>query len=128
MPSIKINRISEQIKEELPLIFRTVKDPRVSKMISVIRTEVTSDLSFCKVYISAIEGSEKTKETVEGLKSASGYIRREISKRLKLRKAPEMHFIADDSIEYSANINKMLIDEFKKHPVKPETEEPDKGE
>lgn len=116
MASIKISRISEDIRKELVDIFREVKDPRVSPMLSIIKVDLSSDLSHCKVYVSAIEGVEETKESVAGLKSAAGYIRREISGRLHLRKTPEFHFIADDSIAYSANINRILEEENRAHP------------
>lgn len=116
MASIKINRISEDIRKELTGILREVKDPRVSRMLSIIKVDLSNDLSHCKVFVSAIEGVEKTAESVKGLKSASGYIRREVSMRLHLRKTPEFHFIADDSIAYSANINQILAEERRMHP------------
>ena len=97
MSSIKISRITEDIKKELTLIFREIKDPRVSKMLSIIKVDLSNDLSHCKVYVSAIEGREQTEESVRGLKSGAGYIRREIAARLHLRKAPEFHFIGDRS-------------------------------
>ncbi|MEG2813775.1 MAG: 30S ribosome-binding factor RbfA [Oscillospiraceae bacterium] len=113
MASIKIGRISEDIKKELSELLRDLKDPRISKMLSIIKLSVTNDLSHCKVYVSAIEGAEQTKRSIEGLKSANGFIRKEIASRLHLRKTPEFHFIADDSIETGANIFKMLEDEAK---------------
>lgn len=116
MASIKINRISEDIRKELTGILREVKDPRVSKMLSIIKVDLSNDLSHCKVFVSAIEGVDKTVESVEGLKSASGFIRREVSMRLHLRKTPQFHFIADDSIAYSANINQILAEERRQHP------------
>lgn len=108
MQSIKINRISEDIKSELVEILRGVKDPRISSMLSIIKLDLSNDLSHCKVYVSALEGYEQTLRSVEGLKSAAGFIRRELSSHLHLRKTPELHFIADDSIAYSANINRLL--------------------
>ncbi len=108
MASFKVGRLSEDIKRELSALFREIKDPRVSTMLSVVRCEVSGDLSHCKVYVSAIEGEEKTVESVAGLKSASGFIKRELSNRLHLRKCPELHFIADSSIAYSAKINDIL--------------------
>ncbi len=116
MASIKISRISEDIRKELVGIFREVKDPRVSPMLSIIKVDLSNDLSHCKVYVSAVEGVEKTKESVAGLKSAAGYIRRTVSGRLHLRKTPEFHFVADDSIAYSANINRILEEENRAHP------------
>lgn len=112
MPSIKIGRISEDIKLELSRLFLELKDPRISKMLSVIKLDLSNDLSHCKVYVSAVEGTDKTVSSIEGLKSAAGFIRHEVASRVKLRKTPEFHFIADDSIAYSANINKILKEQL----------------
>ena len=98
----------------LQKIFTELKDPRVSDMLSVLKIDLSNDLSYCKVYVSAIEGVEKAEESVKGLKSAAGFIRREIGARLKLRHVPEMIFKATDSIEYSANISRILNDLEKK--------------
>ena len=109
MPSHKIERATEDIRRELTAIFRELKDPRINKaFLSIVRVEVTNDLSYCTVYVSAIEGMDRAKEAVKGLKSASGYIRRELGHRLKLRHVPELIFNATDSIEYSANISRIL--------------------
>lgn len=109
MSGHKIERISEDIKRELTAILREVKDPRVQGgLISVVRVEVTNDLSYCKVFISSIEGTERAKSAVEGLKSATGFIKRALGKNLEVRHIPVMLFYATDSIEYSANISKML--------------------
>lgn len=109
MASHKIERATEDIKRELTAIFRELKDPRVNQaFLSIVRVEVTNDLSYCTVYVSAIEGIDRAKEAVKGLKSASGYIRRELGHRLKLRHVPELIFNATDSIEYSANISRIL--------------------
>ncbi len=110
MANYKLIRLSEDIKRELSVILRELKDPRVSKLLSIVRVEVSGDLSYCKVHVSAIEGPEKTEESVLGLKSAAGFIRRELTARLQLRKCPEMRFIADHSIEHSAKINRLLQD------------------
>lgn len=99
MAGYRIDRITEDIKRELILIMREVKDPRVSDMLTVVKVEVSNDLSYCKVYVSAVEGIEKAKESVKGLKSASGFIRHRLGESLRLRKVPELKFIADDSIE-----------------------------
>lgn len=109
MANHKLGRTTEDIKRELTDILRHVKDPRVSDaFISIIRVEVTNDLSYCNVYISAMEGLERAKLALKGLKSASGFIRRELGNRLKLRHVPELIFNATDSIEYSANISRIL--------------------
>jgi ribosome-binding factor A len=110
MASHRIGRTTEDIKRELTAIFRELKDPRIKGLISIVRVEVTSDLSYCTVYVSAMEGIEQSKRAVEGLKSASGFIRHELGSRLKLRHVPELLFKATDSIEYSANISRMLSD------------------
>ena len=110
MPSHRMGRTTEDIRRELTAIFRELKDPRVQGLISIVRVDVSSDLSYCTVYISAMEGMEHAKQATQGLKSASGYIRRELGQRLRLRHVPEMHFKATDSIEYSANISKILND------------------
>ncbi len=108
MPSYKVGRLSEDLKRELSVLLREVKDPRVSRMLSIIRCEVSGDLSHCKVNVSALEGEAATKESIKGLNSASGFLRKEIANRLHLRKCPELHFIADGSIAYSAKINEIL--------------------
>lgn len=109
MANHKLGRTTEDIKRELTDILRHVKDPRVSDaFISIIRVEVTNDLSYCNVYISAMEGLERAKLALKGLKSASGFIRHELGSRLKLRHVPELIFHATDSIEYSANISRIL--------------------
>lgn len=110
MAGHRINRISEDIKRELSAIFRKLKDPRISDMITVLRVEVTSDLSYATVHVSTIEGEERTKESIKGLKSAQGFIRHELGSALKLRHVPELRFVADNSIAYSAEINKILRD------------------
>ena len=110
MASHRADRMNEDIMRELCAIIRTVKDPRVSDLISIVRVEVTNDLSYATCYVSAFEGHEKSAESVKGLKSAAGYMRRELGKALDLRHVPELRFVADDSIEHSAHINRLLID------------------
>lgn len=95
---------------ELTAILRRVKDPRVSGMISIVRVEVSNDMSYAKVYISAMEGLDAAKEAVRGLKSAAGFMRRELGAALHLRHVPELRFVPDDSIAYSARIAKTLQD------------------
>ena len=108
MAGFKINRVTSDIKIALADILREVKDPRVSKLLSIVKLDVSGDMSYAKVYVSAIEGKEKTEESVKALKNAAGYIRRELGSRLKLRKVPELRFVADDSIEVSANISRVI--------------------
>lgn len=93
---------------ELTAILRTVKDPRVGGLVSIVRVEVTNDLSYATVYISAMEGFAAAKEAVKGLESAAGYMRRELGAALRLRHVPQLRFVADDSIAYSAHIAQTL--------------------
>ena len=111
MPSVKLGRATSDIKRELSDLLRELKDPRVSKLLSIVKVDLSADLSYATVYVSAIEGYDKTVESVKGLKSAAGSIRRELGLRLKLRKTPELRFVADDSIEHSAHIAR-IIDSF----------------
>ncbi len=113
MGSYRMDRISEDISRELTAILRTVKDPRVGELVSILRVEVTNDLSYATVHISSLNGMDAAKEAVKGLKSAAGYMRRELGHALKLRHTPELRFVADDSIAYSVSITKTL-DEIKR--------------
>ena len=115
MPGFKLGRITSDIERELSSLMREVKDPRVSRLISVVKVNVSGDMSYATVYVSAIEGYDKTQESVKGLKSAAGYLRRELGARLSLRKVPELRFVADDSIIKSAEISK-IIDSFEYAP------------
>lgn len=112
MANFKNGRLSEDIKREISdMIREEIKDPRVSSgLISIVRTELSGDNSHCKVYVSSLEGMDSAKTAVKGLESASGFIRREIGNRLHIRKCPELRFIADNSIEHSAEISKMISD------------------
>lgn len=111
MPSYKIDRVTEDVRRELSALLRELKDPRVKDcFLSIVRVEVTNDLSYCTVYVSTIEGIERTKEAVKGLKSAAGFLRRELGRSLSLRHTPELLFKASDSIEYGAHISKILND------------------
>lgn len=108
MASYRMDRTSEDIMRELTAILRTVKDPRVTGLVSIVRVEVTSDLSYAKVYVSSMDGLDAAKTAVKGLTSAAGYIRHELGASLHLRHVPELRFVADDSIEYSAHIAETL--------------------
>ena len=110
MPSYRSDRNSEDIRRELTAILRTVKDPRVTGLISIVRVDVAGDLGSAKVYVSSMEGLDAAKQAVKGLANAAGYMRRELGKALRLRNVPELRFVADDSIEYSAGIAKTLAD------------------
>ena len=109
MANHKLGRTTEDIRRELTAIFRELKDPRVNScFLSIVRVKVTNDLSYCTVYVSALEGLDRAKEAIKGLRSASGFIRRELGHRLRLRHVPELIFTPTDSIEYSAEISRIL--------------------
>lgn len=108
MASFKADRLGEDVKREITAIIRELKDPRIDPLISVVKCDLSNDLSHCKVYVSSFNGIETAKISAEGLASASGFIKRELFHRLKMRKSPELKFIADDSIEQSAQINQTL--------------------
>ncbi len=123
MPSYRSGRQSEDIRRELTAILRTVKDPRVTGLISIVRVEVSGDMSHAQVYVSSMDGIESARNAVKGLSSAAGYMRRELGMALRLRCVPELHFIADDSIEYSAGIAKTLADLKKEREARGEVDE-----
>ena len=109
MASHKMQRCTEDIHRELTDIFRSLKDPRVQgTMLSIVRVDVTNDLAYCRVYVSAMEGRERAETAVQGLTRAAGHIRSELGRRLTLRHTPQMIFHATDSIEYSATISRTL--------------------
>ena len=109
MASNKIYRINEDIKFVLSELLRDIKDPRIKGqgLLSITAVDTTGDLRYSKVYISAL-GLKSEKDLTKGLKSASGYMRRELGMRLNLRYTPELIFELDKSIEYGAHINKMI--------------------
>ena len=108
MAGFKHGRITSDIQLAISGLLREVKDPRVSPLIGVVKVDVSGDLSYATIYVSAIDGYEATLNSVKGLKSAAGYLRRELGSRLKLRKVPELRFIADDSIIKSAEIMNII--------------------
>ncbi len=108
MASNRILLINEQIQRELSDLLRTVKDPRVQDvMISITRVETTPDLRFTKVYVSFLQ-EDKASEAMKGLKSAAGYLRRQIAANLQLRHAPEIQWALDDSITYGAKMLELI--------------------
>ena len=108
MASNRINRINEEIQKELSAALRNIKDPRVAgTMISVTRVETTPDLRWAKVYVSFLDDS-RAKEAMKGLKSAGGYLRRELSHALQLRYTPELVWALDDSITYGAHLLELI--------------------
>lgn len=109
--SIKNTRINGEVQRELSNIIREeIKDPRINPMTSVVTVEVAPDLKTCKAYISVLGDEESQKNTLAGLKSAEGYIRRELARSINLRNTPEITFILDQSIEYGVRMSKMIDD------------------
>lgn len=109
----RINKINEEVRRELASVIRELKDERIPMMTSVIAVSVTNDLSYAKCYISVMGDEETKKRALEGLKSAAGYIRREMGRRVDLRVTPEFLFELDTSIEHGAYINQVLKDIMK---------------
>lgn len=109
--SVKNVRVNAEVMRELGNIIRGgIKDPRISPLTSVVAVEVTPDLKFCKAYISVL-GDEKAKQdTIKGLKSAEGFIRRQLATSINLRNTPQITFVMDQSIEYGVNMSKMIDD------------------
>lgn len=110
------------MQRELSVIIRSeIKDPRIHMMTSVTQVEVAPDLKTCKAFISVLGDAEEKRNTLAGLRSAEGYIRRLLARNLNLRNTPEIHFILDDSIEYGVHMSH-LIDEVQKETEPEQTE------
>ena len=107
MASNRIGRINEEVQRELSELIRSLKDPRVQTMLSITRVDTTSDLRYAKVYVSVLEEARE-KEAMKGLKSAGGWLRRELGQRLQLRYTPELVFELDDSLKYCAHMYDLL--------------------
>lgn len=111
MSSNRINRISEEVKRVVSsVIMNGLKDPRVSTMTSVTKVEVTKDLRYANIYVSVLGDKKAGEDTIKGLESAKGFIRKEIGSKVNLRITPEPLFFLDTSIEYGIKISKMLND------------------
>ncbi|MCI5668469.1 MAG: 30S ribosome-binding factor RbfA [Oscillospiraceae bacterium] len=109
MANFNLKRLSEDIKREISAAVSGVKDPRVSRnFVTVTHVELTSDLSYCKVYIACLGGEGRTSKAVEGMTAASGYFKKAIAARVRMRKMPELIFLPDNSLEYSAHIEEIL--------------------
>lgn len=107
--SMKNTRINGEVQKELAEIIRAeIKDPRISPLTSVISVEVAPDLKTCKAWISVYGDDRVAEETLAGLKSAEGYIRRELARRINLRNTPEIRFIVDQSIAYGVKMSKLI--------------------
>lgn len=126
MASNRIGRINEEIQRELADQLRRLKDPRVSRvgMVSVTRVDTTGDLRYARVYISVLD-KDREKEALKGLRSAGGFLRRELGRTLQLRYTPELQFLPDDSIRHGAHILELLrqVEETDGAERSPETEE-----
>lgn len=121
--SIKNTRVNAEVQHELAdLIREGIKDPRIHPMTSVTAVEVAPDLKTCRAYISVLGDAEAKKNTIEGLKNAEGYIRRQLAKSINLRNTPEIRFILDESIEYGVTMSK-LIDEVSRKESAQEVQE-----
>lgn len=108
MPSNKLARTNDDIQLVMSKLLREIKDPRVNQgMISVTRVETTGDMRYSKIWLSVM-GMHNEKDFKKGLKSASGWLRRELGNSLKLRNTPELSFEIDHSIEYGAHINELI--------------------
>ena len=109
MANFNIKRLSEDIKRELSAAVSGVKDPRVAKnFVTVTQCERTSDLSYCRVHIACLGGEGRTAKAVEGMTAASGYFKKAIAGRIRMRKMPEFIFLPDNSLEYSAHIDDII--------------------
>ena len=107
--SVKSPRINAEVQRELSNILRgEIKDPRVAPMTSVVAVEVAPDLKTCKAYISVLGDEKAQQDTLKGLTSAEGYIRRELARTVNMRNTPEIRFILDQSIEYGVNISRKI--------------------
>ena len=107
MPSNRIGRINEEIQRELAELIRQLKDPRVQTMISITRVDTTPDLRYARVYISVLDEA-RSKDAMRGLRSAGGWLRRELGARLQLRYTPELVLEEDDSLKYGAHMYDLL--------------------
>ncbi len=106
--SVKNTRIDAEVQKELSQIIRELKDPRIEPLTSVTSVMVTPDLKQCKAYISVFGKKESLESTIEGLRSAEGFVRRELAKRINLRNTPQIIFIGDDSIAYGVDMSKKI--------------------
>lgn len=118
MAGNRMGRINEEVQRELAVLIPTVKDPRVTGMVSVTAVEVTQDLKYAKVYISVLD-KDDSGQVLKGLKSAAGYLRRELGRSLNLRNTPELTFFRDDSMAKGARILEMLRDPEVVKPANP---------
>ena len=109
MPNHNIGRLTEDVKREISAAMPQLKDRHVSEgIVTVTRVELTNDLSYCKVFVSVLGGGEKRDEAIKALQKAEGFFKRRINERIKMRKMPEIIFLADDSLDYYEKINDII--------------------
>lgn len=113
--SIKNIRINNEVQKELSAIIRESKDPRIHPMTTLVLVEVATDLKTCKAYVSVLGSEEDRARTEEGLRSAAGFMRHELARRLNLRNTPEINFIMDTSIEDAIRMTKLIDEVNAKH-------------
>ena len=122
MANNRIGRINEEIQRELSSLMRSLKDPRLqSGLLTITHVDTTPDLRYSRIFVSALDKSQE-QEMMKGLKSAAGYLRRELGSALKLRYTPELQFVADDSIQQGAHILEMLRNPSIVKPANPANE------
>ena len=112
--SVKNTRVNGEVHRVLAEVIRSeIKDPRINPMTSVVSVEVAPDLKTCKAWISVLGDGDSQRETLEGLKSAEGYIKNQLAKQINLRNTPELRFIVDESIAYGVRMSKLIDDVVK---------------
>ncbi len=104
----RLERIKQEVKREMSSIVRELKDPRISPMTSIVAADVSRDLKYAKIYVSVMGTDEEKKATMDALKSATGFIKREIGSRLDLRCVPQPTFVLDSTIDYGMHINELI--------------------
>lgn len=127
--SIKNTRINGEVRRELSSIIQNdIKDPRIHPMTSVVEVEVAPDLKSAKAYISVLGDEQAQKDTLAGLQSAEGYIRRELARTINLRNTPEIRFVMDQSIEYGVHMSKLIDDVNRNNNAEKDDEDDQSGE
>ena len=104
----RLERIKQEVKREMSSIVRELKDPRISPMTSIVAADVSRDLKYAKIYVSVMGTEEEKRATMDALKSATGFIKREIGSRLDLRCVPQPTFVLDSTIDYGMHINELI--------------------
>lgn len=123
--NIRIN--SEVLRELSNIIRKDIKDPRINPMTSVVSVDVAPDLKTCKAYISVLGDEQSQKDTLAGLVSAEGYIRRQLARTVNLRNTPEIKFVIDQSIEYGVKMSKLIDEVTKKDEESHKSSEEEQG-